>query len=512
MTKSIKLLMAALLLMLINFSCRKYVSDIRLQRTGTTGIIDKFFKLPDNVSAELRAVAADIERQNAKYQFLPAFVKTNGYPVWDKVISNRSINNSGAATGSSAFNNQSVYLIPLKSETTGEIISYITCYQKDSSYSYRFFNKNALTHSYPQSAEAKKLVASNLAVFSAFEKNINNRDNIVFNDFHRSWIKNAHVNIGPGNEEYKVDAVGSTGGHYTILTIVVDYWEFMPSSGDLTGLAPGEIPNYGNWQIVTSSYMVVAWIDDDDPDPILTNGSYINPQDGWFVNGGGITDPGAAPISANDQAALDFGINFGAGNPIADINDYFKCFDNIPGSDHQYTITICVQQPTPGTRTPWNFRQNNSGNPFVVGHTFFILQETTPSKTIRRNVGFYPQTMATPFNPTDQAQLNNDESHEYNVSLEIKVDNSSFTQLLNYISQWTGPGWLYDLNGNNCTTFGLNALHSIGIDIPSNFGSWPLGFGHDPGDLGEDLKSYPLTSAMTLHTSASSHPNLGTCQ
>ena len=56
------------------------------------------------------------------------------------------------------------------------------------------------------------------------------------------------------------------------------------------------------------------------------------------------------------------------------------------------------------------------------------------------------------------AELNDNESSIYNISLTVTIDNGQFFNMLNYVSQGNNPGYLYNLNSNNCTTFALTAL------------------------------------------------------
>jgi hypothetical protein len=155
--------------------------------------------------------------------------------------------------------------------------------------------------------------------------------------------------------------------------------------------------------------------------------------------------------------------SFSGPNVIGNVNDYNKCFTNVPGSDYKYTITLCVDQPAASSRSTWGYSQNgssgssNGGSPVDVGHTFLILTEITPKGTITRNIGFYPRGGVSPLEPTDEGQLNNNESHFYDVALTVSVTNSQFFSALNYINQTGKPGTFYDLKGNNCTNFGLNA-------------------------------------------------------
>jgi len=217
--------------------------------------------------------------------------------------------------------------------------------------------------------------------------------------------------------------------------------------------------------------------------------------------GGGVND---APVAIVD----------GGNNPIYNIENYIKCFRNIPGSDNTYQVRLCVDQPVPGCREPWGFSGNSSagsGNPLFAGHTFLILTQTSPMGTTTRNIGFYPVSRVSPYNPNMQGQLNNDEEHAFNVSLNINLTNSEFTMILNFITQGNNIGFNYDLNSNNCTNFALNALSNSGINLPRTYCTWLNGGGLSPGNLGEDIMNMDLAPNMTRTTFSGSHPNQGSC-
>ena len=265
------------------------------------------------------------------------------------------------------------------------------------------------------------------------------------------------------------------------------------------------------------------------------NYSPDDPENGynWSENAGCSTlyidDTGGVP-NPGTPANADYGAIGGTGtdsptpelilprgpNIIANIQDYFKCFTNVGGTDHVYNVTICIDQPVPGTRQPWAFQDGPTGssaanNIFDVGHTFLIFSETYGGNTITRNVGFYPKTSVTPLYPSDQGQLNDNESSTYNISLTITIDNAQFFNMLNYASQGNNPGYLYNLNRNNCSTFAITVLQAGSVNISSQFGSWAGGSGYDPGDLGEDIRYMPLQSNMSRSTTPTSHSNFGNC-
>jgi hypothetical protein len=241
------------------------------------------------------------------------------------------------------------------------------------------------------------------------------------------------------------------------------------------------------------------------------SGGGLSGGDVGGAGGGGGSSNGASKMTPSNV------ILYGATNPIANIQQYEQCFTNSSAIDHSYTVQICVDQPEAGTRTPWGITPGGpggssaAGNLFDVGHTFLILSENSEGSIITRNVGFYPSSAVTPLSPSSQGILNNDAAHEYDISLTITVNNMQFFDILNYVSLGNNTGFVYNLNSNNCTTFAINALASAGISLPITKGFWPLGYGDDPGDFGEDLRNMPLSSDMSRNTVDNSHPNVGSC-
>ena len=229
------------------------------------------------------------------------------------------------------------------------------------------------------------------------------------------------------------------------------------------------------------------------------------------VYGGNIGSGGSTPTIA--PIAVVSGKN-----PIANIADYLKCFTNVGGNDHTYTVTVCVDQPTPGTRNPWTTTSGGpagssvAGNALNVGHTFLIFSEQYGETNITRNVGFYPSGTVTPRSPSSQGQLSNNEDHTYNISATFTVTNGNFFAMLNFITQGNNYGFLYNLNTENCTTFSLQTLVQGGINLPNTIGEWLNGMGNNPGDLGEDIRQMNLLPNMTRNTVANYHPNTGSCQ
>jgi hypothetical protein len=243
----------------------------------------------------------------------------------------------------------------------------------------------------------------------------------------------------------------------------------------------------------------------------------------YIDDGGGEGPGGAAGSSGSGGGSSSSGVALVTVLPgnsvIKNIQAYFQCFTNVGGNDHTYMVTVCVQEPDPGTRTPWTASGSGSSgssggaNIVNVGHTFLILTESYGSTTITRNVGFYPGTDVNPVDNSSQGTLNDDETHAYNISGSFTLDNAQFFNILNFIGQGNSSGYLYNLNTNNCTTFVINAVAQAGIDLPRTIGTWLGGAGNDPGDLGEDLRMNNIPG-MTLNLSGGtqvSHYNVGQC-
>lgn len=215
--------------------------------------------------------------------------------------------------------------------------------------------------------------------------------------------------------------------------------------------------------------------------------------------------------------ALTLTVSPPPGNPIGNIANYFQCFTKGDGG-HTFSVMLAVEQPIPGTRTPWALTRggpigsSSAGNPVQVGHTWLIFTETTPFGTTTRNVGFYPQSIVGPGFRTAQGVLADDESTDYNISLSVSVNSDQFFAMLNYVMQGNNPGYLYDLNQNNCTSFAVDAMAAGSVPIYTAVGHWVGGGqGVDPGDLGEDIRSMQLQSNMTRNTVSNYHPNTGNC-
>jgi hypothetical protein len=181
------------------------------------------------------------------------------------------------------------------------------------------------------------------------------------------------------------------------------------------------------------------------------------------------------------------------GHIISDIQKYLKCFQLVVTSN--FKVSIAVKQPIPGTRETYATNGQPGKIPALadkgsidVGHTFLILeQEKADGTKVVRSLGLYPSNGCNPKNPISPGLLVDDSDHILDISTTYDVSAANFSILLDNIKATFGVN--YDLNNYNCTGFAIDQLQKINIPLPKTKGTWPLGKGLNPGDLGEDLKN-----------------------
>jgi hypothetical protein len=191
-------------------------------------------------------------------------------------------------------------------------------------------------------------------------------------------------------------------------------------------------------------------------------------------------------------------------NEIKNINDYLKCFD----PSQPAVLTMYVDQPTANSNSAW------SGNPLSqegpnVGHTFISIKQGN----YRRLLGFYPKIAVNLDNPANPGVLQNNSIHEFDVSISLPINASGLSNLINYIK--TKSTAIYNLNTYNCTDFGMGAAAAAGLSLPSAYGTWGFtgigsGAGDNPGQLGQNIRNYPIKPNMVITTTTGTAPtNIG---
>lgn len=217
-------------------------------------------------------------------------------------------------------------------------------------------------------------------------------------------------------------------------------------------------------------------------------GEYTPPN----PTGGGGTGTGTSWLSTLTLLANP------PGAKIKDIKAYLKCFD----ATKPATVAIYVDQPKDNTSDTW------SGSPTDpnVGHTFVSISQGG----ITRTFGFYPNEGVNPFtSPQVNSTLVDDSEHKFSVGISIPVNATSLQAVLNVSNNFSNT---YNLNSYNCTDFGLTVATAAGLSWNSSAGSWPGGGGHNPGNLGQDVRTKSFPANVAKNTSNGTAPkNTGTC-
>ena len=243
----LKLTIASVLAFVFIVGCSKYESTSTDSTQNYEELKSKFFNTNSTTDIEIKKLAADIKKQDSIFKFLPDFVRKNGLPKWDKVIYKTSSNskvtesqNSLVSTNSiktiansssytSNNNNQGVFFIPLQSQNSQEIKSYIIAYKhNDSLYTYRLYNKDSLNAIQAGSAATKNNLLNTQAVFGFFEKSINNVDSVNIKTPVNATIKNVQINFDSPSSASSINSVVrnsmATSSSCTIsITVTIEY-------------------------------------------------------------------------------------------------------------------------------------------------------------------------------------------------------------------------------------------------------------------------------------------------
>ncbi len=237
----LKSLFIITIIIISTFGCRKQDFDASLPKNDETeSLRQSFFNTSSISDLQIKKLANDIKRQDSIFKFLPAFANKNGKPRWDKVLYKTS-SKKGKKTGTnldsnpgsdtSKLNNgenQGVFFIPLQSQTSPEIKSYITAYKhNDSLYTYRLYNKDSLNQLNPGSDATKNNLLNTQAVFGYFENTINNIDSVNINAIINGTIKGVNIKIEEGinsdSNNISLNSFPSSGSCIITLTVTIEY-------------------------------------------------------------------------------------------------------------------------------------------------------------------------------------------------------------------------------------------------------------------------------------------------
>lgn len=147
-----------------------------------------------------------------------------------------------------------------------------------------------------------------------------------------------------------------------------------------------------------------------------------------------------------------------------------------------YALLLQVKQPVPG--------KNKVFKGINAGHTFIsLIKYNRDSSTVCRSFGFYPQKdnilSGTPLSPTTASVFKNDEGHNWDALVGRFVSRTQFKRVLKLITKFEATE--YKLSKNNCADFALQAAAIAGIYISNTKAAWPLGYGNNPGMVGQSI-------------------------
>jgi hypothetical protein len=235
----------------------------------------------------------------------------------------------------------------------------------------------------------------------------------------------------------------------------------------------------------------------------------------YYAGSGGESDradgEGRATVVRDPSQRIIFpGIN----NPSIDLKSFLNCFGTTQSNDFTYSLTIYVEEPIPGSDASTSLTGN-------VGHTCIGLTKTdknNPSSSITQIIGFYPVDgkKSLSLSPVDSKMHNNGDSHPdrrtgYTISSTYDVGPAAFQSAIQAADEFsTKP---YDLNDNNCTDYVFNIMNRAGVSVPQTKGDILVSTGHNPGQLGYDLRQLKQTnpSANISLSAGLTLPGKGSC-
>jgi uncharacterized membrane protein YgcG len=204
----------------------------------------------------------------------------------------------------------------------------------------------------------------------------------------------------------------------------------------------------------------------------------------------------------------------GINNPAINLKSFLNCFGTAQSNDFTYTLTIYVEEPVPGSDASTSLTGN-------VGHTCIGLTKTdksNPASSITQIIGFYPVDgkKSLSLAPVESEVHNNGDSHpdrrtQYTVSSSYEVSPAAFGAAIQAADELSAKP--YDLDDNNCTDYVLNIMNRAGVSVPQNKGDIMVSTGHNPGQLGYDLRQEKQTNpgANISLTAGLTIPGQGSC-
>lgn len=112
------------------YGCTKIDTHIgdNVNSNDISVITNKFFETSVNTNPITLTIINEIKKRNTKNEFVTAFAKNNGYPVWDKaIIKTRRRESNITSFANSVPTNDSFALIPFVLADSNFVNGYIFC-------------------------------------------------------------------------------------------------------------------------------------------------------------------------------------------------------------------------------------------------------------------------------------------------------------------------------------------------------------------------------------------------
>jgi hypothetical protein len=142
-----------------------------------------------------------------------------------------------------------------------------------------------------------------------------------------------------------------------------------------------------------------------------------------------------------------------------DLQQYLSCFNWI-GSDYtSYSITLYVDLPV-DTDPSAVFDPIS----FYAGHCFIELSKSNPFRTVRKVIGWYPNSGVVAISGIpSKGLIADDGGHEFQASYRISVDSAQFEATLQTLQSFQNRK--YHISSFNCVDFVLELFNAAGVDI-----------------------------------------------
>ena len=224
------------------------------------------------------------------------------------------------------------------------------------------------------------------------------------------------------------------------------------------------------------------------------------------------------PNATEEQKTFPLRFVFeGPDHPLENLPFRLNCFNttNNNASVATHKVTIYVDQPVD------NSSDGFSSGAAKAGHAWLGIQQTINGQVSELSVGFYPQGISTPLNPESQSgAFSHDQNRHFDISVTWNLTPGKFNDLITHLKTYTTPPQ-YHLYYNNCTTFALNEVSLLGIQVPTDmstypnlttFPSPPVYSGYNPGLTGQKLRQVqPIPNVVSKNIDGGNSPT-STCQ